>query len=579
MNLADLILLRGWIAGIPYPALDEQRAESDEPARRRLKTLRRALAIKARFYGQLDFVELWMSPRQATSTWSTRAEHALNTLNRWPDPVPAGDQALRRWLPENVCAALPASVATCADAVQWLAENEAAGSEIPTARKQAQKTLTLFLKQHAERLGYQSRPSMPKLHSLASSQSMAPLEQVLIPIELNGEHGSNRSPDACRIDANHDLAAIHSWLSLKNDNPKTYQAYKKELERLLLWAILERKRALSSLSTDDCRAYIQFLKNLTTADQQWVTQQPANKRHGKWKPFYYRTPKGAAPVLGDSTEPAPPQLVLSAKSINYAKTVINGCMAWLVKQHYLTHNNFDDMPNIKCAQTPLQTANRAFTLTQMQTILAYAQEQIQPGSATETADRRLWFILTFAFYTGLRLHELAAASFGDIETLDDDQGAHYFLRVVGKHSKLRKTSLPSTLIEALQSYLRACGRPSLFERLPAEAPLIPSLRDPTARKHLSPAGLHKTLAAFFDQMYVTLSKDPEADLRLVNKIRKASAHWLRHSYGSYLANDKQVPLAYIRDELGHADISTTSLYLNTDAKQRQKVVSEAFNGL
>jgi site-specific recombinase XerD len=38
-------------------------------------------------------------------------------------------------------------------------------------------------------------------------------------------------------------------------------------------------------------------------------------------------------------------------------------------------------------------------------------------------------------------------------------------------------------------------------------------------------------------------------------------------------------LAYIRDELGHANISTTSLYLNTDAKQRQQVVSDAFTGV
>jgi site-specific recombinase XerD len=87
------------------------------------------------------------------------------------------------------------------------------------------------------------------------------------------------------------------------------------------------------------------------------------------------------------------------------------------------------------------------------------------------------------------------------------------------------------------------------------------------------------LAGFFEQLFNRLETDAQADKRLVNKLRKASAHWLRHSYGSYLANDKQVPLTYIRDELGHANISTTSLYLNTDAKQRQKVVSEAFSGL
>ena len=90
---------------------------------------------------------------------------------------------------------------------------------------------------------------------------------------------------------------------------------------------------------------------------------------------------------------------------------------------------------------------------------------------------------------------------------------------------------------------------------------------------------NKILAALFEQMFKHLEADAHTDKRLVNKLRQASTHWLRHSYGSYLANDKQVPLTYIRDELGHANISTTSLYLNTDAKQRQKVVSEAFAGV
>ena len=115
--------------------------------------------------------------------------------------------------------------------------------------------------------------------------------------------------------------------------------------------------------------------------------------------------------------------------------------------------------------------------------------------------------------------------------------------------------------------------------MPPQAPLIPSLRDKTGRKHLTPAGIHKILSAFFDQMLSDLEADDQAEKRLTGKLLNASTHWLRHSYGSYLANDKQVPLTYIRDELGHANISTTSLYLNSDAKQRQKVVSDAFIGM
>jgi len=39
------------------------------------------------------------------------------------------------------------------------------------------------------------------------------LERVLIPVELNGKQGSNRSPEPSRIHATHDLEAINSWLA------------------------------------------------------------------------------------------------------------------------------------------------------------------------------------------------------------------------------------------------------------------------------------------------------------------------------------------------------------------------------
>ncbi|MDD5581324.1 MAG: tyrosine-type recombinase/integrase [Methylobacter sp.] len=574
MTLDDLILIRGWINHLAWSVLDEQMPEGEQgSARRRLKDLRRHLARKARFYGKPEQVALWLGERGVTETWSRQALAALNQLNRLADPVPDLDQAVARWFPDTVCAALPPAVHTLAALIDTLEAIFAGATECPDTLKPSLNRLTGFFDEQARTLGYQLNKNPPSAAVLVPLVQVAPLERVWIPEDLNGEKGSNRSLAPCRIDAHQDLAAIHSWLSLKNDNAKTFQAYKKELERLLLWSVLERGKAVSSLSTDDCRAYLHFLKKLTTADQRWVTQEPANKHTGKWKPFYYRAQKSAA---GPTAEGSVPQPVLAPKSINYAKTVISACLDWLVKQQYLKHNNFQDMPTFKCAQTTPQTHNRAFTLTQMQVIFAYAEQQVQPGTVTYLADRRLLFILKLAFSTGLRLHELAAASFGDIEGWADDSGDHYFLRVVGKHSKLRHTSLPAVLIDELHAYLKARGCSSPFDCLPPQAPLIPSLRDKTGRKHLTPAGLHKTLSGFFKQMFTHLEGEAPADKRLLNKLRKASAHWLRHSYGSYLANDQQVPLTYIRDELGHANISTTSVYLNTDAQQRQKVVSAAF---
>ena len=47
-------------------------------------------------------------------------------------------------------------------------------------------------------------------------------------------------------------------------------------------------------------------------------------------------------------------------------------------------------------------------------------------------------------------------------------------------------------------------------------------------------------------------------------LEQASAHWLRHSAGSHMA-DRQVDLRLLRDNVGHALLTTTSLYY------RQKV--------
>jgi site-specific recombinase XerD len=577
MNLDDLTLLRGWIRHINWADLDAQRPETGASARKRIKTLRRGLAVKSRFYDKPAWLKLWSGERVPTSAWERRALHALNELNSLPEPAPALEHKAEQWLPESVCSALPYTVKTLADLIDLLESCFAGDRVLPELMQPFLKYLTAFFDDHAPQLGYQLNKK-PRSSALPTPlNQVAPLERVLIPVELNGERGGNRSPEPCRIHASHDLDAIKSWLALKDDNPKTCQAYKKELERLLLWAILERGKAVSSLNTDDCRAYIQFLKNLTTADSQWVTLEPANKSYGKWKPFYCRTKKGKTENSNSISEP--PQPVLSPRSINYALTVISSCMTWLVKQNYLKHNNFESISSIKFAQTRLQIDNRAFTISQIQRIFAYAESKIDSNPTDFWINRRTLFILKFAFSTGLRIHELAAASYGDIECLEDESGQHYFLKVTGKHSKIRKTSLPLLFIEELQAYLKLRNLPVNFDFLPHAGPLIPSLRDKTGRKHLTPAGIHKILSAFFTGMCNHLEASNEAEQRLANKLRNASAHWLRHSYGSYLANDKQVPLTYIRDELGHASINTTSLYLNTDAKRRQKAVSDAFIGL
>jgi len=55
---------------------------------------------------------------------------------------------------------------------------------------------------------------------------------------------------------------------------------------------------------------------------------------------------------------------------------------------------------------------------------------------------------------------------------------------------------------------------------------------------------------------------------------RATPHKLRHAYGTGLAR-KGVPVHIIKDQMGHADIATTSVYLHSAGGEVRRLVDEA----
>jgi integrase/recombinase XerD len=88
-----------------------------------------------------------------------------------------------------------------------------------------------------------------------------PLERLQLPEDLDGRTGGNRAgPEVvCQLAAGNDLEAIQAWLAEFHDSPQTLRAYRKEAERLLLWALMELGKPLSSLTREDCVRYEAFL--------------------------------------------------------------------------------------------------------------------------------------------------------------------------------------------------------------------------------------------------------------------------------------------------------------------------------
>lgn len=84
--------------------------------------------------------------------------------------------------------------------------------------------------------------------------------------------------------------------------------------------------------------------------------------------------------------------------------------------------------------------------------------------------------------------------------------------------------------------------------------------------------LWSVVKRFFSQCAADLGPINTA---LAEKLRRASPHWMRHTHATH-ALGNGASLTTVRDNLRHASVSTTSVYLHTDEARRARELAGAF---
>ena len=377
--------------------------------------------------------------------------------------------------------------------------------------------------------------------------AIVPIEVFELPVSLSGNTGTNRHPGSQRIDANNDLEAIRAWLSTRSGSPHTERTYRKEAERLLLWAVIERSKSLSDLDVEDCAAYRDWLAGLgRTASEIWHYRVPQHDWIGKrntprfshdWRPF---------------------EGPLAAASIRQALAIVSGLFEWLVRVQYCAFNPWDAVGR-KLAPQEAAPADleltRVFSEGQWQFLNRHMEALPDCPQST-----RLRFAVSFAYATGLRLSELVEANIGCLYTmpLRDTLGVRWMLKVRGKGGKWRTVPFPPNALQALIGYLTDRGLPS--DPL-ANAPQTPLIARLTENAAVSGSSLYKALKALFQGVGTRLRSDGR--IQEAKDFEAASVHWLRHTRGSHLGL-AGVPPNLIQKLLGHANLATTSIYTESD---------------
>jgi len=331
------------------------------------------------------------------------------------------------------------------------------------------KAITGFLRAHADTIGKPilALSDVPKRRQyaherervVAPATALVPLEKFVVPVKFDGHDGKFRLPRRqCKIPSVTDKEAIVLWLGTRNAiSPEqlqrrhafrndlstatdpmqwaqypsnTQRAYRKELERFLLWAILVRQKALSSMALDDCLAYLAFVASPPAS---WCGPGQRERWTPLWRPF---------------------QGPLTQHSQRTTISVLCAFYTWLNDSGYMAGNPWKDLLH----RTPRSSEPPASRMTEAE--WTHIAECLAALPDT-IVNRRLQLLLPLLYETGIPLSRALALRVGDIRRVQRAPGnaPQWVLAVHGKHGVPRFAEISEKIAGTLQTALQARGLP------------------------------------------------------------------------------------------------------------------------
>jgi site-specific recombinase XerD len=539
---ASLAALRAWYEGmstreVVSQYLAEKRA-AGQSSRSMIGSIKRRLVAIAIERGRRDLAQVLEVTRPGKAKSARLASAAIEMLRTARAPMPLIGDDIDRWLAPRLAKVLrTAGIRTLADLTLRVPRRRRWWTAIPGLGVASARQVEAFFARHPE-LTERARA----LTLSTRVQELVPWERLVVPEVLDGSMGTHRAPRAsCALSATNDYEAVNAWLSL-HEAAATQRAYRKEAERLILWAIVERGKPLSSLSTEDAIAYRAFLRRPTPRER-WIGV-PCPRSSPEWRPF-----AGA----------------LSARSAAYALSVLGAMFRWLIEQRYVLANPFAGV-KVRGTRPAALDTGRVFSEGEWHLLRTVADGLEWSYGWAPVAAQRLRFVLDFGYATGLRASELVAARLGDIST--DGRDDHW-ISVVGKGAKTGTVVLPPLARQSLDRYLMQRGLPVTRSKWQPGTPLVGSLAEEAG---ITATRLWSVIKRFFAQAAAAVEAGSPST---AEKLLRATPHWMRHTHATH-ALDAGADLTTVRDNLRHSSISTTSVYLHADDARRAKQIAGAF---
>lgn len=350
----------------------------------------------------------------------------------------------------------------------------------------------------------------------------------------------------------------------RNKSAHTYERFRNDVERFLLWSFIVKKKPIDQLRKSDLLEYADFCWQPpvdwigTSNQERFKITNGYSAANELWFPYKIQAPKSLKS-----------QFVIDKKKYRPSQQTLSSMFtAIIVFYNYLMAEDF-------CIGNPAQIAKkdcRHFIIdSQVKEIkrLTGSQWQFVLDTAVEMADEnpmfeRNLFVIAALKTLFLRISELSERP-NWLPTMghfwqDDDE--NWWLKIFGKSRKLRDITVPIDFLPFLERYRASRG----LLGLPASNENSILVEKVRGQGGMTSRHLRRIVQSVFDQAHDNMRRSEGENKAL--KLKEASAHWLRHT-GASMEIERGRPLKDISEDLGHASMATTdTVYVQSENKKR-----------
>lgn len=359
------------------------------------------------------------------------------------------------------------------------------------------------------------------------------------------------------MSAKKDLEVAYEFLKQYDGNKSTFNCYRKEIERFLQWSWLLQKKSLLQLKRDEIESYIKFCikppKSWIALKKhaRFINQNGLRVPNRKWRPFVVTLPKGSKEELNKNV------YSLSQKAIHEIFVALGSFYNYLNAEGYMETNPIQAIKQKSkfIRKSQASAPIRRLSELQWKYVVNTAKEM---ASENPNKHERTLFIISALYLMYLRVSELVASDrwSPQMNHFYKDSYDNWWFKTVGKGNKERSIAVNDDMLSALKRWRNHLNLTPALPSPDDKYPLIPKLR---GKGNINDT---KSIYLIVQHCFYNAAEKLKDNKKYeeAKTLIQSSTHWLRHTGISDSINKFNRPIAHVRDDAGHASITTTDKY-------------------